>query len=187
MLNFRIVITVLLFLSISNVYSQKTCITSEEKRLYDLVNEYRKENGLKKIPMSISLTIVAQAHVKDLQNSNPDKGNCNLHSWSGNGKWKSCCYTDDHAKATCMWNKPSELTNYTGYGFEIACQGLDEDKALSALSLWKTSSAHNAVIINEGMWKDSDWKAVGIGIFGDYAVIWFGREADADGEPSVCK
>ena len=182
--------TILLLIAcllINKVYSQNTCITKEEKRLYDLINEYRKENGLEKIPLSVSLTIVAQAHVKDLQDNQPVKGDCNLHSWSGKGKWKSCCYTDDHAKATCMWNKPSELTNYKGYGFEIACQGFDSDKALSAINMWKDSSPHNAVILNSCQWKTTEWKAIGIGIYGDYAVIWFGKEEDADGEPSVCK
>lgn len=182
----KVILVFLSLLSINKANSQTSCITKEEKRLYDLISQYRQEKGLKKIPLSVSLTIVAQAHVKDLQNNNPDKDNCNLHSWSNKGKWKSCCYTDDHAKATCMWDKPKELTKYQGYGFEIACQGLDSDKALSALNMWKSSDAHNAVILNEGMWNNSTWNSIGIGIYGDYAVVWFGKEIDPEGKPLDC-
>ncbi len=39
---------------------------------------------------------------------------------------------------------------------------------------------HNAVIINDGMWSRS-WKAIGIGIYGNYAVVWFGNEEDPVG------
>jgi hypothetical protein len=189
MTTFKVILVLLSLIIFQKAESQTTCITAEEKRLYKLINEYRQEKGLEKITLSVSLTIVAQTHVKDLEENNPDKGNCNLHSWSdkGKGKWKGCCYTDDHKKATCMWDKPKELTNYQDYGFEISCQGLDADKALSALNMWKSSSAHNAVIINEGIWKTSEWKAVGVGIYGDYAVVWFGKETDEAGTPADCK
>ena len=183
----RALIIILAFSILNKAESQNTCISKEEKRLYDLINEYRAENGLGKIPLSLSLTIVAQAHVKDLQDNKPEGGACNLHSWSNKGKWKACCYTDDHAKASCMWDKPKELTKYQSYGFEISCQGLETDKALSAINMWKSSSAHNAVIINEGIWKTSEWKAIGIGIYGDYAVVWFGKETDSEGSQENCK
>ena len=48
----------------------------------DVINRYRQEQGLPAIPISVSLTLVAEAHVKDLQAANPVTGSCNLHSWS---------------------------------------------------------------------------------------------------------
>ena len=42
------------------------CLTQEEKRLYDLIMAYRKEQGLPPIPLSAKLTRVAQTHARDL-------------------------------------------------------------------------------------------------------------------------
>lgn len=151
-------------------------LTEEEKKLYDLIMAYRKAKKLPAIPLSTSLTFVAQTHVKDLSTNHPDKGKCNMHSWSSKGKWESCCYTDDHKKAECMWNKPRELTSYKGNGFEIAASGMET--AEDALAGWKSSPSHHAVIINSGTWKKA-WQAIGIGMYNGYAVVWFGNELDA--------
>jgi hypothetical protein len=51
-----------------------------------------------------------------------------------------------------------------------------QDRA--ALSSWKGSPLHHAVIVNSGVWARIRWKAVGVGIYGSYAVVWFGEEAD---------
>jgi len=154
-------------------------LNNEEKKLYEIMNRYRNQKGLHAIPLSPSLTKVAQIHVRDLM-SDPPTGKCNMHSWSGGGPWSSCCYTDDHAAAQCMWDKPRELTAYTGSGFEIAYGGTPGYRANAhgALEGWKGSSGHNNVIVNRSIWKDNNWKAVGIGVYGSYAVIWFGEESD---------
>jgi hypothetical protein len=34
------------------------------------------------------------------------------------------------------------------------------------------------VIVNSGIWKDMNWKAIGIGLDGEYGVVWFGAEED---------
>jgi uncharacterized protein YkwD len=167
------------FLLLAIVLSQicvAQTLSTEEQKLYNLIMEYRSEHNLPKIPLSKNLTIVAQTHVKDLQENRPDKGNCNSHSWSSKGKWTPCCYTSDHAQAQRMWSKPRELTSYTGNGYEIACTG--SNNAQQALNLWKTSSGHNAVILNLNVWKSHPWGAIGIGIYGNYAVVWFGEETD---------
>ena len=158
-------------------------LTSEEMELYRMLMEYRAEKGLPSIPLSKSLTYVAQAHVKDLVNNKPDLGKCNAHSWSSKGKWSACCYTPNHAKAACMWNKPRELTNYKGNGFEISCGSNDccSDFVMTAdyaLQSWKDSAGHNVVIINEDIWKKMTWNAIGIGLYKGFAVVWFGEEAE---------
>jgi hypothetical protein len=160
-------------------YSQ---ITEEEVKLYELIMEYRAEKGLEPIPLSSSLTIVAQIHVMDLAEEKPDLGDCNAHSWSNKGEWTSCCYTPDHAHAQCMWDKPRELTSYKGNGYEIACGSNDccSDFVMTpeyALQSWKDSPPHNAVIISEGIWNEN-WNAIGVGIYKGFATVWFGNEAD---------
>ncbi|MGB0523907.1 MAG: CAP domain-containing protein [Flammeovirgaceae bacterium] len=164
------------------------CLSEEEQKLYQLITDYRKSKGLDSIPLSRSLTYVAQAHVKDLEINTPITNRCNMHSWSNDGDWTACCYTGDHAQAKCMWNKPKELTNYTGYGFEISYGGFGayEANATDALQQWKGSSGHNAVIINQGIWKSSKWQAVGVGIFGSYGVVWFGKVKDTTSTPAIC-
>lgn len=171
----------LFFFFYANSFTQ--VLTIEEQKLYDLIMAYRHEKGLPKIPLSASLTTVAQTHVKDLVNNKPDLGDCNSHSWSASGSWTACCYTPDHAQASCMWNKPRELTSYKGNGYEIACgsNGCCSDFVMTAeyaLNAWKKSSGHNTVIINEGNWKKRPWNAIGIGLYKGFAVVWFGEEAE---------
>jgi hypothetical protein len=148
--------------------------------LAGLINQYRAEQGLAEIQRSVSLAKVADLHVKDLADNQPVKGNCNLHSWSDKGAWTSCCYTDDHAQAACMWNKPRELTDYPGDGYEIAAWSSINITAQEALSLWKESAGHNNVILNKDIWKDVEWKAMGAAMYKDYAVVWFGKETDPE-------
>ena len=181
----------ILVLTGANRYEEEAlsvCVSSEEMKLYELIMDYRKSKGLPRIELSKSLTFVAQTHVKDLENNNPTNGRCNMHSWSNKGKWSSCCYTSDHAKASCMWDKPKELTDYQGTGFEIAFGGYGSYSAAAkgALDAWKKSGGHNAVIVNSGIWKRYNWQAIGIGIYGSYAVVWFGSPVDAAGKPTLC-
>ena len=163
------------------LYSQK--LSLEEQSLYNLLMEYRAEYGLPNIQLSKSLTFVAQTHVFDLKKNKPDHDECNAHSWSSNGSWTPCCYTSDHANAKLMWSKPRELTSYKGNGYEIACGSSNhvydqsDITAGAALKSWKGSPLHNAVILNQGIWNDK-WNAIGIGIYGNFAVVWFGKEFD---------
>lgn len=166
----------------SNLYSQP-CLTAEERKLYDLIMAYRKTKKLPAVAVSAKLTQVAKTHVQDLMKNYKDTGKCNYHSWSEKGNWSPCCYTDDHAQAACMWNKPKEIAGYEGSGFEIAYWSSAGANAKEALTGWQGSSGHNAVIVNSGIWKDMNWKAIGIGLVGEYSVVWFG--AEEDGETAV--
>lgn len=168
----------IVFICTISLLSSAQELSKEEMTLYELVMNFRQRNSLPIIPLSPSLSYVAQIHVKDLELNQPDTGKCNLHSWSSKGKWTAVCYTNDHSKAKNMWSKPSELTSYSGSGFEIASMSSDSINAKQALQLWQASSGHNAVIINQGIWKSTKWNAIGIGIYGKYAVIWFGEEID---------
>jgi hypothetical protein len=141
-----------------------------------LINDYRASIKLPRVAVSAKLTKVAEAHVQDLNVNKPVTDKCNMHSWSKQGKWTSCCYDKSTAAAKCMWAKPKEIAGYPGNGFEIAAgaAGITPEKALS---LWRESSAHHAVMINQGIWK-KPWGAIGVAIAGDYAVAWFGEETD---------
>lgn len=165
----------------------EVCLSAEEYKIYELLNAYRKQYKLPKIPLSASMTIVAQAHARDLQENQPVKGNCNLHSWSDQGKWTACCYTNDHAKAECMWNKPRELSEYKGDGYEISYWQSDGATASSSIAGWKKSVPHNNMMINRDIWKKLSWNACGVGLYGNYAVVWFGKEKDTAGEAKKCQ
>jgi hypothetical protein len=121
---------------------------------------------------------VAEAHVQDLEAHHPDTGSCNLHSWSDQGSFTGCCYTDDHAEAECMWDKPRELTVYTGDGYEIAAWSGGRLSPNEALDLWRESSGHHDVILSRGIWASPPWQAMGAAISEHYAVVWFGTEPD---------
>lgn len=176
----KLFLTVLACLVSVSMFGQS--LSTEEANLYDILMEYRASRGLPKIELSKSLTFVAQTHVRDLFDNDPHDGSfgsgCNGHSWSNKGNWSPCCYTKDHARAECMWSKPSELTSYRGHGYEIGHWASGPTTAEEALAGWKKSHPHNQVIINQGIWHDSHWKAIGIGIYKNYAVVWFGEEKD---------
>ncbi len=162
------------------------CPSTADTVLYRMIMKYRGSLGLDTISLSNSLCYVSFSHTLDLQMFNPNKPPCNLHSWSNNGIWTSCCYTPDHRKASCMWDKPREMTSYKGDGFEIATfysAGMTPQIALAA---WQKSTRHNEVIVNKGIWKAMKWRAIGVSIYDNYAVVWFGTERDPDNSPR-CK
>lgn len=184
------------FITGSNIITAQTPakaearLSAEELKLYNLVMAYRKANQLPEIPLSVSLTYVAQEHCKDLCANKPDLvKTCNTHSWSDKGQWKGCCYSPDHKDPGCMWNKPREMTSYKADGFEIACgssEAIYDNYVMTAqyaLDSWKGSVHHNNVVLNKDIWKAVKWNAIGIGIYKGFAVIWFGQEADEAGAP----
>jgi len=186
-LNIFLFLSWLTLLGFQTPPSTLPCFSAEEQKLYVLINQYRAKNHLPAIPASASLTIVAQTHVHDLEDNQPAQGECNLHSWSDKGTWKACCYTPDHKNAQLMWSKPAELTTYPSEGFEIAFWHSDAATADRSIDGWKKSVGHNALLVNKGIWKNKKWKAMGIGIYQHYAVVWFGLENDPAGKPEFCK
>lgn len=162
------------------------CITVEESKLYNLVNEYRKAMKLPAIPLSKSLCYVAKTHLRDLVTNKPDTSTCNMHSWSNKGDWKPCCFQKDKNDKVCMQSKPSEITNYPGLAFEIIYWESKEATAEFAFKQWRETTASQSVIINAEKWEGFSWNAVGIGIYEGYAAIWFGEELDVEKETKVC-
>ena len=187
----KTLLTVLTLIALTGFHSgmdavSNACLSKEEKKLYDLIIAYRRSKNLEAIPLSESLTIVAQTHARDLsENYKFDPGNrCNPHSWSSKGKWTSCCYTNDHKKASCMWMKPKEIAGYEGNGFEIAYYSSIGANAQEGIDGWKISPGHNPLLINSGTWEKVKWQAIGIGIYKEYGLVWFGELADPRIPPS---
>jgi uncharacterized protein YkwD len=169
-------------------FNGDVCVSSEEKKLYDLIMSYRKDKNVSAIPFSAKLTKVAQVHVRDLENNydHENSGECNPHSWSSKGDWTPCCYTSDHKEAKCMWLKPKEIGGYPGNGYEIAYFSSAGANAIEGLEGWQKSPGHNPLLINSGMWSKVKWQAIGIGVYGQYGVVWFGEEAD-ESKMKICK
>ena len=151
--------------------------TDEEKLLYSQIMAHRAEQGKPDIALSKSLTYVAQLHVRDLS-ANKVSPPYTLHSWSKNGPWEGVRYTANHRHARLMWNKPKELTNYPGDGFEITFAKKGGASAKAAFDSWKSQKSVEAIMVNSGNWETIHWRAIGVGIHGDYAVIWFGDRED---------
>lgn len=143
-----------------------------ERQLASLINEYRAQHGLPAIAISPALSLVANRHVRDMA--------LNLHTLTHD--WSNCPMSQSWA---CMWNAPQVLgTGYPGNGYENAFGGRADaaSDVVQILRAWKEEGQptrpHNDVILNRGMWKDSTWQALGIGIYQGYAVMWVGREVD---------
>ncbi len=162
-------------------------LSTEERRLYELIMQHRESLGLPRIPLSSSLTLVAGRHAEDtakniLPSGGPEPGT-NLHSWS------DVPYYPDHSNARFMWQSPQRLgTAYCGNGYEIS--GIGYPTPEKALAGWLSSKGHRSVIENQGIWREKDWQAIGVGIAyppgGDYRTVyhvWFGAEPDPAGAP----
>lgn len=160
-------------------------LSYKEAELAERINEYRRQIGQPEFRLSKSMTTVARTHVMDSNRYHPEnqadgrgiKGN--LHSWSPNGPWTPVVYTSDHKYAQGMWDKPRELTPYRGNGYEIALAGSYHVGPKDSLDGWKSSPGHNGVIIGDGFW--SSLTCMGVGIDGNYAFVWFGKEEDPAG------
>lgn len=151
-------------------------LSDEENQLYQMINDYRAESGLPAIPLSPALTRLANRHVLDLEyNLEPNLDHV-THGWS------DCPYSLEEPDTwPCMWNAPQRLeTGYPGQGFENAFGGPGEYEASAAdaFASWQSSEGHKAVMLNQGDWSSREWNAIGVGIYGGYAVLWFGEEAD---------
>lgn len=143
------------------------------------INAHRVSIGLAPIPHSPALTRVADLHVEDLATRAPHEApGCNLHSWSLSSAWEGCCYTSDHARAECMWNKPNEIAGYASNGYEIAAAGVRNVDG--TVRLWLASEGHRAVIENEDIWAEQEWMAMGAAIRDGFATAWFGTELDVE-------
>ena len=136
--------------------------------LLDLVNGYRASAGLTRVANSCSLCAVADAHTDE-----HNAGVAEAHSWA------NCNFDRD---PNCMWGKPQELTNYPGRGYENFAWSSNKITPAKALDLWKNSPGHNAVMLNQGIFTNLAWKAMGASVSGGYAVLWFGEEEDINCE-----
>jgi hypothetical protein len=157
---------------------------SETTKLIDAINAYRATKGLPAIPVSPELTTVAMDHVHDLMRygkTAPEYTgkDCVPHGWSSHGPWKGGCYKySDPASGPLMWNKPKEIANYPGNGYEILFESSDKATAADALKAWQADPPHDNVIINQDIWKPLTWKAIGVWVEDGYASVWFGEQTD---------
>merc|ERR1712212_578296 len=135
------------------------------KEIVRLVNDYRAQNGLPHISLSCSLCTVARYKVENGWRPNwTGRWACNFHSVDWN----------------CMWAKPRQLTGYNGYGYENWAYASPRMNPSQAFRQWQGSSGHNAVMLNQGIWTDSTWRAIGAAISpsNGQASLWFGEKSD---------
>ena len=173
------------------------CLSPAEAELARQINEYRATKGLPAIPVTKSMTLVAQQHAWDSTNNSnawpaaPAGKECNMHSWSGNvnpalqeGTWTANCYTDDHANMAGMHNKPRQIAGFPGDGYENSHWASSGVTPTGSLTGWKNSPGHNAVITEQNGW--GPFLALGVGMNGNYAHMWVAEVADPAGVAPVC-
>jgi hypothetical protein len=77
-----------------------------------------------------------------------------------------------------MMSKPKEIAGYPGAGYELIYWGNDDASPQEAAMLWQTTEVSADMLLARGKWKGFQWKAIGVGIQGGYAVIWLGDKSD---------
>lgn len=161
------------------------CVSEKTNKLFELINNLRKEHKLDIIPLSASLSFVASTHINDLIINHPDTSLCNLHSWSDQGDWTACCYQPYIPVHECMWNKPQELSPYKYRGYELTFWQSEDLTVEEILAGWMNIPQASDMILNKGEWQNP-WRAMGVGTKDGYAVVWFGRAIDNEPKPNIC-
>lgn len=148
-------------------------------QLVDVLNVYRRAQGLPAVALSPKLCAVAAFHVRDLEENRPHERFGSMHSWSPDQpRWNGGIFAAaDKTTYPIMWNKPKEIAGYPALGYEVVASGT---RSLAhALEVWKQSPTHHDVIVNRGIWARMAWKAVGAAWYKGFASAWFGEAADA--------
>ncbi len=178
-------------------YEPSGCLNETEAELIQLVNEYRQQNAVDPVPVSATLTEVAQWHVVDHAYATEVTGDygsdpsCNLHTWYGGppaAPYGTCCYTADQSQAQCMWDKPAEISggSYAAIGFEIAAVGATD--AAGALALWTNTAPFDDFLLGQGIWAGRTFRALGVGVDEERRryFLWMAEQPDAAPDPSEC-
>ncbi|GAM10706.1 hypothetical protein OR1_02999 [Geobacter sp. OR-1] len=173
------------------------CLSKDEAELAAKINKLRVDNKLPPLPVSKSLYTVAKWHVIDLalfaphENKTDSSGKpCDLHSWSdkgaGRGEWKPLCYTADHKYALDMFKKPHEIVNYMANGYENIYWTSAPLNPAMVMNGWENKKDEKDIILQQGNFRRNRWTSMGIGIYGNYASVWFGEGVANDDEMSAC-
>lgn len=150
--------------------------SKEETILFNEINKYRATKSLPPVAYCDSLSYVAHIHSMDIYFHMKFRDvNCSMHSWSESKFWTGGC-VNSRDNAYIMWDKPKELLGMKADGFEIAHMHDPKDdpcNANCALNGWKSSSAHDNLIVERGWTR---WKRIGVSIYKGVATVWFARE-----------
>lgn len=166
---------------------QVAALVDESVETCNFVNAWRQSNNLPAVQISTVMTLVADAHVKNLDEYYTFDRNCNTHSWLEDTRniepglsWTSCCYTSDQSQAFCMHVKGQELSTdlipYTGRSFENSAAGSFLTPQ-SVVELWKSSPGHNALLLSNNM------QICGAAQKGIYFTLWMGDSSDTNPFP----
>lgn len=162
------------------------CISINEVKLFNQLNQLIDEYGKSELQWSASLSYVARVHTDDLLNNRPDTSVCNLSSWSDKGDWTACCHNPYVPQQDCMWDKPKEITTYPYRGYELVSFFEDGFNPDSVMQLWTTSKQVLDMILTEGNFKKKKWVCMGVGMNKNYVSVWFGQRADKLKKPEIC-
>ena len=88
-----------------------------------------------------------------------------------------------------MWDKPREIGGLDANGYEILSYSSDGVTPGEALVGWQNSRGHHEVMINAATWKKVNWAGMGVGIYEEWAVVWFAEKADSESDRNItlCK
>ncbi len=187
------VFLILVFFVCNRISAQTTknipddfCISADDNKLLESLNQFLVENGKKKLEYSKSLSYVAKLHVDDLLLNHPDTSICNLSSWSNNGEWTGCCYNKYVPNQDCMWEKPKELTSFKYRGYEMAFYFEENFNPDTLMQLLLSSNSAIDMLLTKGDYSKKKWVCMGVALNVNYASIWFAQRADNAGTPKLC-
>ena len=84
--------------------------------------------------------------------------------------------------------KPGEITDYKGEGYEIIIRGTAGQK-FNAQKAYDRLKADTDFIdyYSRERHEEKEWSALGISLSDDYIIVWFGKETDTKPVPAICE
>jgi hypothetical protein len=86
-----------------------------------------------------------------------------------------------------MWNKPREILGWDAIGYEISYRRAKGTTPAQAVAAWRKSPAHIRVVLNQHEWQGLTFRAMGVAIAGDFAVVWFSETEDESRDWTHCQ
>lgn len=152
-------------------------LNQEENALVQQINAYRRQYRLNSLSVSSDLTVVANRHLLDLQ-ENANRYNRQGKDWQFG--WSNCPFDGNQPQSfNCMWQAPQRLnTGYQGNAYEIICRKMGSMSADQAFNCWQNQPDNRDFILNQGQWRNFNWKSIGVALNQDYAILWLGETLD---------
>jgi hypothetical protein len=86
-----------------------------------------------------------------------------------------------------MWKKPREISGHRSNGYENIYWTSAPFAPAMAINYWEGKKEELDMILQQGNWKRHAWRTMGVGVYGNYAAVWFSEKPTDDPSMAQCE